>query len=83
MNEIVKNNPLELIDKANDGLKTLQKNVIDDNLDKLDLFGDKEKMMGLLTKVGKTLNVNLLGLGSIGTLLGVKIFDPAKYKEKK
>jgi hypothetical protein len=83
MIEIVKNNPLELIDKANDGLKTLQKNVIDDNLDKLDLFGDKEKMMGLLTKVGKTLNVNLLGLGSIGTLLGVKIFDPAKYKEKK
>ena len=83
MNEIIKNNPLELIDKANDGLKDLQKNVIDDNLNKLELFGDKDKMMGLLTKVGKTLNVNLFGLGSIGTLLGVKIFNPAKYKEKK
>lgn len=83
---MIENLPNKPLDKVNEWINTLtskfddlKKNVIDDNLDKLQFW---DKLSDLLGKVNKTFNINLFGLGTASSLLGLKIFDIEKYKKK-
>ncbi len=69
----------ESIQSANTVLSNFQKNIIDDNLDKLQVWNTLSSILG---KINKTLQVNLFGLGTVSSLLGVKMFDIDKYKKK-
>lgn len=65
---------------VNDKLADFQKNIIDDNLDKLQI---SEKLPDLVGKVNGILNINLFGLWTVTSLLWLKLFDISKYKNKK
>ena len=69
----------EWINSLTNKFSDLKKTVIDDNLDKLQFWGTLTELIG---KVNKTLNINLFGLGTASSLLGVKLFDIEKYKKK-
>lgn len=81
MTEIDINNPLnkisEGVNKVNESLSDLQKNVIDKNLEKLPL----ENVFTAMDQVNQIMDTNLFGLGSISTLMGGKIIDFDKYKD--
>ena len=81
MTEIDINKPLnkisEGVNKVNESLSDLQKNVIDKNLEKLPL----ENVFTAMDQVNKIMDINLFGLGSISTLMGGKIIDFDKYKD--
>lgn len=82
MVENIKENPLDKVSETlkwiNANLSDLQTKVIDNNLDKLEKLW---KLPDLISKVNTVLNVNLFGLWSVSSLLGVKIFDISKYKD--
>lgn len=69
----------ESINTVNSTLSGFQKSIIDDNLDKLDF---SQKIPDLMDKVNTLLNINLFGLWTARSLLGVQMFDKEKYKKK-
>ncbi|MCX6823411.1 MAG: hypothetical protein NTX91_05500 [candidate division SR1 bacterium] len=75
-----------ILNKVNEGvngltesLSKLQTNVIDKSLEKLPL----NNIFTAIDTVSSILNTDLLGLGSVSTLLGGTMFDINKYKDNK
>lgn len=60
-------------------MSKLQTNVIDKSLEKLPL----NNIFTAIDTVSSILNTDLLGLGSVSTLLGGTMFDINKYKDNK
>lgn len=68
----------EWITGVSESLSSLQTNVIDTTLDKLPM----DNIFTAIDQVNKILDINLLGLWSISTLMGGKIIDLDKWKDK-